>query len=98
MVWKGAKVKNILDGDDNTRFFHLVANGKDRKQHIFKIEQEDGIIFGNTKLKNYITNYYKGLFRQPQDNNLSLLESQINDIPHVTYVENDMLTTAFTET
>jgi hypothetical protein len=28
-----AKVKTLLEWDDNTRFFHLVA-GKHRKQHI----------------------------------------------------------------
>jgi mannosylglycoprotein endo-beta-mannosidase len=27
-----AKVKTLLEGDANTKFFHLVANGKHRKQ------------------------------------------------------------------
>ena len=29
--YERAKVKTLLEGDDNTRFFHLVANGKHRK-------------------------------------------------------------------
>lgn len=42
--YERAKVKNLLQGDDNTRFFHQVANGKHRKQHIFKLEQEEGVV------------------------------------------------------
>jgi hypothetical protein len=38
--YKRAKVKTLLEGDANTRFFHLVANGKHRKQHIFKLEND----------------------------------------------------------
>ena len=26
--YERAKVKTLMEGDDNTRFFHLVANGK----------------------------------------------------------------------
>ena len=37
--YERAKVKSLLQGDDNTRFFHLVANGKHRKQNIFILEQ-----------------------------------------------------------
>jgi hypothetical protein len=29
--YERAKVKTLLEGDANTRFFHLVANGKHRK-------------------------------------------------------------------
>jgi len=95
--YKRAKVKTLLQGDNNTHFFHLVANGKHRKQHIFRLEQEDGIIVGDTNLKNYITNYYKNLFGQPEANNFSLVESRIEDIPQVSAEENIMLTSPFTE-
>ena len=75
----------------------MVANGKHRKQHIFRLEQEDGITVGDTNLKNYITNYYKNLFGQPEANNFSLVESRIEDIPQVSAEENIMLTSPFTE-
>jgi len=39
-----------------------VANGKHRKQYIYQLEREDGIIVGDEQLKSYITYYYKGLF------------------------------------
>ena len=80
--YERAKVKTLLQRDNNTRFFHLVANGKHRKQHIFRLEQEDGIIVvGDTNLKN----------------NFSLVESRIEDIPQVSDEENIMLTSPFTE-
>ena len=62
------KTKDLLEGDDNTKYFHLVANRRHRKQCIFKLKQEDGIIEGDAELKAYITNYYKGLFRPPEEN------------------------------
>ena len=62
------KTKDLLEGDDNTKYFHLVANRRHRKQCIFKLKQEDGVIEGDAELKAYITNYYKGLFRPPEEN------------------------------
>jgi hypothetical protein len=74
-----------------------VANGKHRKQHIFILEQEDGVIVGDLELKKYITNYYKNLFGKPDEIDISLVESRIDDIPHVTDAENDTLISVFTE-
>ena len=49
------KTTKLLQGDDNTKFFHLIANGRHHKTRIFKLEQEDGVIEGNDNLKRYIT-------------------------------------------
>jgi hypothetical protein len=51
--YERVKVQNLLQGDDNTRFFHLIASNKRRKQRIFILEQEDGIIVGDNELKRY---------------------------------------------
>ena len=67
------KVMTILNS------FYLVANGKHRKQHIFKLEQDDGVIVGDAELKAYITNYYKSFFGPPKENNFSLVEDQKQD-------------------
>jgi len=84
MKWyERAKVNTLLQGDDNTQFFHLVANGKHRKQHIYQLEREDGIIVGDEQLKSYITDYYKGLFGPSEDNTISLQENLTDDIPQV---------------
>ena len=42
-----AKVKHIQEGGDNTRYIHLIANGKHRKKHIFQLEQDEGAIVGH---------------------------------------------------
>jgi hypothetical protein len=85
-----------VKGDNNTCFFHLVSNGKHRKQHIFKLEQDDDVIVGDDNLK-YITNYYKGLFGPPDENGFTMVEDQIDDVSQVTESENDILISAFME-
>jgi hypothetical protein len=57
-----AKVIYIQEGGDNTKYFHLVANRKNRKKRIFQLEQDEGIIVGQENLKTYISEYYKSLF------------------------------------
>jgi hypothetical protein len=69
--YQRAKTTKLLYGDCNTKYFHLVANGKQRKTRIFQLEQEEGIIVCEEKLKSYITNYYKNLFGASAKNNLA---------------------------
>ena len=91
------KTTKLLQGDDNTKFFHLIANGRHRKTRIFKLEQEDGVIEGNDNLRRYITKYYKGLFGASEENHFSLDESRRDDIPQVSSTENELLTACFSE-
>jgi hypothetical protein len=95
--YQRAKTTKLLYGDCNTKYFHLVANGKQRKTRIFQLEQEEGFVVGEEKLKSYITNYYKKLFGAPKENNFSLVEDYRNDIPQVSREENDILVSTFTE-
>ncbi|KAK1612226.1 hypothetical protein QYE76_035899 [Lolium multiflorum] len=41
-----AKVRHIQEGGDNTKYFHLIANGKHRRKRIFQLEQDEGTILG----------------------------------------------------
>jgi mannosylglycoprotein endo-beta-mannosidase len=91
-----SEIKTLLEGDTNTKYFHLVANGKHRKTRIFQLEQEEGIICGEAELKKYITKYYKTLFGPSERSMVSMDESSINDIPQVSLLENEMLTEMFT--
>jgi exonuclease III len=92
-----AKVKHILEGGNNTRYFHLIANGKHRKKKIFQLEQQEGTIVGDDNLKVYISEFYKKLFGPPTQSNVSLSENFLQDIPQVSEVENELLTAPFTE-
>jgi hypothetical protein len=35
-----AKVKHVQEGGNNTKYFHLIANGKHRRKKIFQLEQD----------------------------------------------------------
>jgi hypothetical protein len=86
-----------LEGDANTRFFHLVANGKHRKQHIYRLEDDQGVVVSVDHLKRHITNYYKNLLGTPEQTEIALMEDQISDIPQVSLEENESLIADFTE-
>jgi hypothetical protein len=60
--YQRSKANNLLQGDSNTKYFYLVANGKRRKTRIFQLEDGDRIIKGNEPLKSYIMDYYSKLF------------------------------------
>jgi hypothetical protein len=78
-----AKSKNLLEGDMNTKYFQLLANGKYRKTRIYQLEDDMKIIEGDNDLKKYIITYDKDLFGSLQDTNLQLDESFWADIPQV---------------
>jgi len=49
--YQRAKVKQLLEGDANTKFYHLVANGRHRKTRIFQLEDGNKLISGDAELK-----------------------------------------------
>jgi hypothetical protein len=75
-----AKVKYIQEGGDNTKYFHLIANGKHRRKKNYRLEQDEGTIIGQENLKNYISEYYKMLFGPPASNSCVMQESIIQGI------------------
>jgi hypothetical protein len=92
-----AKVKHVQEGGDNTKYFHLVANGKHRRKRIFQLEQEEGTIMGQENLKNYITEYYKNLFGPPAPITCVMVESMTHDIKQLSAEENAILIADFNE-
>ena len=96
--YQRAKLKNLLEGDANTKFYHFVANGKHRKTRIFQLLDGEVIISGGQALKKHITSYYKGLFGPPESSEVTLDESITNDIPQVSQLENEFLVDQFSET
>jgi hypothetical protein len=95
--YQRAKVRELLEGDSNTKYFQLVANEKYRKTRIFQLQHEDKIIEGDTELKKHITTYYKELFGSPKPSSFSLDESRVDDIMQVSQEENDRLVQPFIE-
>jgi hypothetical protein len=91
-----AKVRHI-QGGNNTKYFHLIANGKHRKKKIFQLEQDEGTIVGESNIRMFITEYYKRLFGPPDQNHFSLLEDISSDIPQLSADESNILVADFTE-
>lgn len=82
--------------DNNTRYFQLVANGQHRNKRIFRLQQDEGKIKGQTELKSYSSKYYKSVFGTCEGN-LILNETRTDGIPQVTQEENGILTPPFFE-
>ena len=97
MKWyRRAKTKGLLQGDANTKYFQLIANGKHRKTRIYKLQDGDHIISSDADLKKHITTYYKNLFGSPSESTIRMDDSRVDDIPQVSPDENDRLTAEFT--
>jgi hypothetical protein len=92
-----SKATKLVQGDNNTKYFHLIANGRHRKTRIIQLGQDEGLIVGEDNLKTYITNYYKALFGPPESNLFSLDENLKDVIPQVLDLENETLLDAFSE-
>jgi hypothetical protein len=92
-----AKIKFIQEGGDNTKFFHLIANGKHRRKKIFQLEKYEGTIIGQENLKNYISDYYKQLFGPPASSSCVMEESVVHDIKQISADENAILIAEFAE-
>jgi hypothetical protein len=75
-----SKTTKLLQGDDNIKYFHLVANGRYRKTKIVQLEQEEEIVVGDVNLNNYITEYYKRLFEPDTPNSFSMDKTLRHDI------------------
>jgi hypothetical protein len=95
--YQRAKVKHLLEGDANIKYFHLLGNGRYRKTRIFQLEDGDTIIDGDAQLKQHIISYYKNLFGPLDNSNMELDEHIVQDIPQVSELENEYLTDVFTE-
>jgi hypothetical protein len=91
------KVKELLEGESNTKYFQLIANGKHRKTRIFQLQHDDKIIESEKELNEYVTNYYKDLFAAPSSNSFALDETRFDDINQVTEEKNNLLIWPFTE-
>jgi hypothetical protein len=95
--YQRAKLKHLLEGDANTKYYHLLANGRHRKTRIFQLEDGVNLITGDAQLKAHITSYYKNLFGPPEITPIELDETQTGDIPQVSELENEFLTQPFLE-
>jgi mannosylglycoprotein endo-beta-mannosidase len=95
--YQRAKVKHLFEGDANTKYYHLLANGRHRNSRIFQLEDGNGIITGDAQLKEHITRFYKNMFGPSEESTVVLDESQTEDIPQVLELESEFLVAPFSQ-
>jgi hypothetical protein len=95
--YQRSKAKHLLEGDTNTKYFHLLVNGHHRKTRIFQLQEGTNIINGDEEFKKHITSYYKGLFGRLEESSITLDSGHSDDIPQVRVEENHILVEEFTE-
>jgi mannosylglycoprotein endo-beta-mannosidase len=96
--WQQRSRENwLLQGDNNTRFFHRIANGRKRKRTMFSLKDGDRTIQGTSALMEHATDFYKQLFGPVVDSGVRL-DGSIGD-ENEKLNENDIniLNTPFTE-
>jgi hypothetical protein len=87
----------LLKEDNNTEFFYRIANGRKRKQTIFYLQDGEETILGDENLLKHATAYYKDMFGPKIGDMLELDEDLCPDDQKVTTLENEELTSPFTE-
>jgi hypothetical protein len=87
----------LLKGDNNTSYFHRVANGKKRKQAIYSLQDGDRNVTGDEELLKHVTEFYKNLFGPGVGDMLTLDPELWAEEDKVTLGENQELTRPFVE-
>jgi hypothetical protein len=57
-----AKEKDLKEGDGNTKYFHLKASGRWKKNYISVLQNNGEEIYGESDLIKHVTDFYKQLF------------------------------------
>jgi hypothetical protein len=57
-----AKEKDLKEGDGNTKYFHLKASGRKKKNHISVLHHNGEEIMGETELIKHVIEIYKKIF------------------------------------
>ena len=93
---KRSNAKWLLKGDNNTKFFHRVANGRKRKNTIFCLQQDDRVIEGDDNLLLHATDFYKQLFGPNEKPLFHMAESCWSNEEKINNDENIALSRPFT--
>jgi hypothetical protein len=82
----------LLKGDNNTEYFHRIANGEKRKQTIYFLKDGDQIVLGPDELLKLASKYYKELLGLGDGNMFDLDLNLWLAEENVTMAENEQLT------
>lgn len=91
-----AKLKWFLEGDQNTKFFHLTASIRKKKNTILSLEINDTPTYDPIVLRNHITSYFKDLLGTTKPRLLSLQPNLWTDSEKLTPIQQHSLESSFT--
>ena len=89
--------RNIKEGDNNTTYFHALANQRNRKKRIKVLEGPDGPLTETNEMLDLASDFYKNLFGYEESLDVSLDETFWSEEDKVTQAENLMLQSPFSE-
>jgi hypothetical protein len=79
-----ARISHIKEGNANTRFFHLRANGRRRKNFIQRLRKEDGWALNHYEKTEVIQEHFDRVMRDPpprtRDFSWEQLQLQTSDL------------------
>jgi hypothetical protein len=87
-----ARDKFMLDGDENSKYFHLLAKCKRRKLKIMTLCHEDKVAQDEIEINQLATSFYKSLFGPSQETSISLNNL---DMKRLDDVNRDLLISPF---
>jgi hypothetical protein len=104
-IWRNEKIKSrqrsrekeILEGDQNTSYFHAMANKRRRKKQIVSLEGPDGEVNDTKGIIDIVVHYYKNLFEAESLMDISLSDDFWNPSEMVTDAHNSELDKEFSE-
>jgi hypothetical protein len=67
-----ARDKFILDGDENSKYFHLLAKCKRRKLKIMTLTHDDKVAHDEVEINQLAISFHKKFFGPPQETGISL--------------------------
>src|SRR6185312_15392782 len=93
LYWlKRSHDKWLHEGDNNTEYFHRIANGRKRCSKIVSFKDGDVTIEGTPNLLNHATDFYKTLFGPENNIPFPLTKDLWDGSELVSENDNDLLT------
>lgn len=87
----------LVQRDNNTSYFHKIANGRRRKNTIISFENADTTIEGDENILKHATDYYSTLFGPEERHDIHIDSDLWDELAHVTDQENTELCKPFSE-
>jgi hypothetical protein len=89
--------RNVLEGDRNTAYFHVVANYRNRKKKVLFLDGPEGPVVEQKAMMGVAVNFYKEFFKNEGRPNIHLVDDFWSHSEKVIEEENNGLTAPFTE-